>query len=322
MAQELQKKSKLMEEFAAGIEPEEEEVVEENLPTALVTVYEYDSMSGQLPVQISEINDAGKGIGTVNVAVWTEEDQSDLQWMQAEQQEDGTFWMNIDVPEFNYKTGGSTILMFIWSMRTATRILSEVRSALYTKSRNSRRCVWKLIRDLRKYMISFMDNVPYEEWGAYLSGLLEEYGICDGIVADLGCGTGTMTEYLAEKGYDMIGIDASEEMLEIAQEKKEKSGHEILYLLQDMREFELYGTVRAIVSICDSINYITEPDDLKQVFHWADNYLDPDGVFIFDFNTEYKYREILGDQTIAENRETCSFIWDNYYYEEERINEI
>ena len=66
---------------------------------------------------------------------------------------------------------------------------------------------------------TFMDNVPYEEWGAYLCGLLEEYGIRDGIVADLGCGTGTMTEYLAEKGYDMIGIDASEEMLEIAQEK-------------------------------------------------------------------------------------------------------
>lgn len=119
----------------------------------------------------------------------------------------------------------------------------------------------------------------------------------------------------------MIGIDASEEMLEIAQEKKEKSGYEILYLLQDMREFELYGTVRAIISVCDSINYITEPGDLRQVFHWADNYLDPDGVFIFDFNTEYKYREVLGDQTIAENRETCSFIWDNYYYEEERINE-
>ena len=84
-------------------------------------------------------------------------------------------------------------MMFIWSMRTATRILSEVRSALYTKSRNSRRCVWKLIRDLRSVYDIFMDNVPYEEWGAYLSGLLEEYGICDGIVADLGCGTGTMT---------------------------------------------------------------------------------------------------------------------------------
>ena len=168
---------------------------------------------------------------------------------------------------------------------------------------------------------TFMDNVPYEEWGAYLCGLLEEYGIRDGIVADLGCGTGTMTEYLAEKGYDMIGIDASEEMLEIAQEKKEKSGYEILYLLQDTRDFALYGTLRAIISVCDSINYITEPDDSRQVFHWADNYLDPDGVFIFDFNTEYKYREVLGDQTNAENRETCSFIWDNYYYEEERINE-
>ena len=168
---------------------------------------------------------------------------------------------------------------------------------------------------------TFMDNVPYDEWGDYLYGLLKEYGIYDGLVLDLGCGTGTMTEYLAGRGYDMIGVDNSEDMLEIAMEKRVESGHDILYLEQDMREFELYGTVRAIVSICDSLNYITEPEELKQVFHWADNYLDPDGVFIFDFNTEYKYREILGDQTIAESREECSFIWDNYYYEEERINE-
>ena len=166
----------------------------------------------------------------------------------------------------------------------------------------------------------FMDNVPYEEWGAYLSGLLEEYGICDGIVADLGCGTGTMTEYLAEKGYDMIGIDASEEMLEIAQEKKEKSGHEILYLLQDMREFELYGTVRAVVSICDCINYITDPADLAEVFSLVNNYLDPGGVFIFDLNTEYKYAQVMGDTTVAEDREESSFIWDNQYDPEERIN--
>lgn len=168
---------------------------------------------------------------------------------------------------------------------------------------------------------TFMDNVPYEEWGQYLHGLLLEHKIQDGIVLDLGCGTGTMTEYLAEQGYDMIGVDNSEDMLEIALEKKEASGHEILYLCQDMREFELYGTVRAIVSICDSVNYITEPEELQQVFYWANNYLDPDGVFIFDFNTEYKYREILGDCTIAESRDACSFIWDNYYYEEEKINE-
>ena len=110
-------------------------------------------------------------------------------------------------------------------------------------------------------------------------------------------------------------------MLEIAIEKRMKSGLDILYLQQDMREFELYGTVKAIVSVCDSVNYILEEEELEEVFRLVNNYLDPGGVFIFDFNTVYKYREILGDQTIAENREECSFIWDNYYYEEERINE-
>ena len=168
---------------------------------------------------------------------------------------------------------------------------------------------------------TFMDNVPYEEWGEYLHGLLLEYGVEDGLILDLGCGTGTMTEILASKGYDMTGVDFSEEMLDIAMQKRTKSGHDILYLMQDMREFELYGTVRAIVSVCDSMNYLTEDGDLEQVFRLANNYLDPGGLFIFDMNTEYKYREMLGDQTIAEERENCSFIWDNYYYEEEKINE-
>ena len=168
---------------------------------------------------------------------------------------------------------------------------------------------------------TFMDNIPYEEWAEYLVGLLKEYGIHDGLVLDLGCGTGNMTELLAHAGYDMIGIDNAEEMLEIAMEKRAKSGHDILYLLQDMREFELYGTVKAIVSICDSINYITEEEDMLEVFRLVNNYLDPKGIFIFDFNTIYKYREVLGNQTIAEDRDECSFIWDNYYYEDEQINE-
>ena len=127
---------------------------------------------------------------------------------------------------------------------------------------------------------TFMDNVPYEEWGEYIHGMLCERGITAGIVLDLGCGTGSMTEILAGFGYDMIGVDNSEEMLEIAREKQIKSGHEILYLLQDMREFELYGTVGAVFSICDSLNYITEPEELKQVFRWVNNYLDPGGIFI------------------------------------------
>lgn len=168
---------------------------------------------------------------------------------------------------------------------------------------------------------TFMDNVPYEEWAEYLAELLQEYDIEDGLVLDLGCGTGSLTEILATKGYDMIGADGSAEMLEIAMEKKAQSGHDILYLLQDMREFELYGTVRAVVSVCDCVNYITDEKELEQVFRLVNNYLDPEGIFIFDFNTEYKYKEILGEQTIAENREDCSFIWDNYYYEDESMNE-
>lgn len=168
---------------------------------------------------------------------------------------------------------------------------------------------------------TFMDNVPYGEWCEYVAGLLEAYEIRDGLVLDLGCGTGSLTELLAEKGYDMIGADCSEDMLEIAGEKKEKSGYDILYLLQDMREFELYGTVRAVVSICDSMNYIMSEEELLQVFRLVNNYLDPEGIFIFDMNTIYKYRELLGDATIAENREACSFIWENSWYEEERVNE-
>ena len=167
----------------------------------------------------------------------------------------------------------------------------------------------------------FMDNIPYGEWTEYVKELFEEEGITDGILLDLGCGTGSVTELLAKAGFDMIGIDNSEEMLEIAMEKREESGLDILYLLQDMREFELYGTVKGVVSICDSMNYILEDEDLMEVFRLVRNYLDNEGIFIFDMNTMYKYEEILADNTFAEDREESSFIWGNYYDEEDEINQ-
>lgn len=167
----------------------------------------------------------------------------------------------------------------------------------------------------------FMDNRNYEEWSAYVISLLKEHGIADGLVLDLGCGTGSLTELLADAGYDMIGVDGSEDMLQIAMERKMESGHDILYLCQWMQEFELFGTVRAVVSICDCINYITEYEDLVQVFKLVNNYLDPGGVFIFDMNTLYKYEVQLAENTFAEAREDGSFIWQNFYDKEERINE-
>ena len=199
---------------------------------------------------------------------------------------------------------------------------------------------------------TFMDDTPYEVWCAYLAELLEKYreteqdeaaeraGSGDRLVSgddtdipenrndqerntilDLGCGTGTLTELLARRGYDMIGIDNAADMLEIAMEKRVKSGLDILYLLQDMRNFELYGTVGAVVSVCDSVNYLLEEEDVVETFRLVNNYLYPGGLFSFDFNTVYKYEIVIGDTTIAENRERCSFIWDNFYHEEEEINE-
>jgi len=184
---------------------------------------------------------------------------------------------------------------------------------------------------------TFMDNVPYSEWAGFLKTVLEEFGICGKEnrqekpldlleqerheILDLGCGTGTLTEMLSEAGYDMIGVDSSEEMLEIAMEKREKSGRDILYLCQDMRNLELYGTVGAAVSVCDTLNYLLQEEEVVSVFSLVNNYLYPGGIFIFDFNTVYKYQKIIGDVTIAENREECSFIWENFYHREEEINE-
>jgi len=166
----------------------------------------------------------------------------------------------------------------------------------------------------------FMDNVPYEQWSEYLIDLLKEHGADQGLVLDMACGTGQMTRLLARAGYEMIAVDASAQMLMAAIDHSENDP-EILYLMQDMRELELYGTVRAVVCICDSMNYILEEDELRDVFSLVNNYLDPEGVFIFDLNTIHKFKNILGDNTICENREEGSFIWENDYDDESNINE-
>ena len=197
---------------------------------------------------------------------------------------------------------------------------------------------------------TFMDETPYEVWGDYVAELIDEYGISRpytepgsgtesapdaeeiedtevallqerNLVVELGCGTGSFTQIMKKKGYDIMGIDMSPEMLNIARNKAAEAGLDIMYLEQDMRELDLYCTAGTIVSVCDSINYLIEDEDVIETFRLVNNFLYPGGIFIFDFNTLYKYRDVIGDATIAENREDCSFIWDNYYHEEEHINE-
>ena len=194
---------------------------------------------------------------------------------------------------------------------------------------------------------TFMDETPYDVWGDFVSGLIEKYGVSKpsikngrggsdtgttenseealeeekNLVVELGCGTGSFTQVLRRKGYDIIGIDMSPEMLDLARKKSADSGLDIMYLEQDMRELDLYCTAGTIVSVCDSINYLLEDEDVINTFKLVNNFLFPKGVFIFDFNTLYKYRDVIGDATIAENRDDCSFIWDNYYHDEDHINE-
>ncbi|WP_026670857.1 class I SAM-dependent DNA methyltransferase [Butyrivibrio sp. AE3006] len=215
--------------------------------------------------------------------------------------------------------------------------------------------------DFAKVYDEFMDETPYHDWAVYISQLISRYGISapykknvaddngsedetiegaetleesldedseealllqeKNLVVELGCGTGSFTEEMANLGYDMIGIDNSGDMLGIARQKMEKAGLDIMYLEQDMCELDLFCTAGTIVSVCDSVNYLIEDEQVRKAFTKVNNYLYPGGLFLFDFNTLHKYRDVIGDVTIAENREDCSFIWENFFDVDTNINE-
>lgn len=162
---------------------------------------------------------------------------------------------------------------------------------------------------------SLMKDVEYEKWADFFEEIFKRSGIRPELVLDLGCGTGTLTKIMADRGYDMTGVDSSFSMLNKATEK----GGDILYLNQDMTEFELYGTMGAIISSLDSVNYITDKKSLEKVFSLAHNYLDYDGVFIFDINSPYKLKNILGGNTYTYDENGIFYTWESVYDEEEML---
>ena len=164
-------------------------------------------------------------------------------------------------------------------------------------------------------------EIDYEAWADFFEKCFDEQlQKRPELVLDLACGTGRMTRTLACRGYDMIGVDGSAAMLT---EAYSKGGEGILYLLQDMRSFELYGTVGAVVCCLDSINYLLDERDVEKVFSLVHNYLDPDGLFIFDVNTPYKFKHIYGNEAyILEGEDEYGDIycgWQNCYDEESGI---
>ena len=167
----------------------------------------------------------------------------------------------------------------------------------------------------------FMDNIPYDEWGRYIHELLVKNNIADGRIAELGCGTGSITQILDSYGYTMTGIDISQDMLRIAQDKSAKNNSNITYSYESMTDFSLDKLQDACVCVCDSSNYLTEDGELMACFMAVSKNLRKDGILIMDFKTEYFYKKVLGECTIAENRDDASFIWENYYDDKDKINE-
>ncbi len=165
-----------------------------------------------------------------------------------------------------------------------------------------------------------MDDIQYSKWADYIEALFVKYGReRPELVLDLACGTGSLTLEMAKRGYDMIGIDMSSDMLSCAMEKAVPFGVLPLWVCQDMRSFELYGTMDAIICTMDSLNYIVDLSDLKEVFHLVNNYLNPNGLFIFDINTPYKLEHVLGNNFFYEIRQDITYLWENSYHVKDKI---
>lgn len=167
-----------------------------------------------------------------------------------------------------------------------------------------------------------LQDVDYNAFADYYERIFQKFGKKPELVLDLACGTGNITIPMAKRGYDMIGLDISCEMLGIASEKASAEKLDILFLNQDMTEMELYGTVDAIVCALDGINYITDTADLEKLFGLVKNYLNPGGIMIFDINTEYKLREILGGSTFVNEEQGIYYVWQSEFDEESRICEF
>lgn len=178
-----------------------------------------------------------------------------------------------------------------------------------------------MYREFANVYDHMMNHIPYEEWFEKLLTYLQEHGVKEGRVCDLGCGTGRMTEKFAKAGYEMIGLDNSLEMLAMAREKQEESGSSILYIHQDMQDMELDAPVDAFISVCDSVNYLLQDEDMISLFRGVKEYLKPGGYFVFDLKTVYCYRNVIGNETWVEQDDDVSYIWENYFYEDQDINE-
>lgn len=161
----------------------------------------------------------------------------------------------------------------------------------------------------------FTVNTGVRQRAEYIASLLQKYGVSGGILLDLACGTGALSEVFIRQGYDLICVDSSEDMLMEAKSRLSPYGNKALLLAQDMRDLDLYGTINACICSLDSVNHLTDPADVARVFEKVSLFTEPGGVFIFDVNTVYKHRHLLADRTFVYEDETDFLVWQNDYDE-------
>lgn len=155
------------------------------------------------------------------------------------------------------------------------------------------------------------DNVGYEKLSDYICSLLSQNGIDGGLLLDLACGTGTLSMLLEAKGFSVIGVDSSEEMLSVAQSKLYDGKHDIMFLCQDMLELDLYGTVDCAVCTLDSLNHLGGIDEVYEALKKVSLFMNPCGIFIFDVNTLYKHRFTLCDNAYIYDCGDVFCAWQN-----------
>lgn len=167
------------------------------------------------------------------------------------------------------------------------------------------------------YYDELMQNVDYDGRAKYIDSLIKRFKPNANLLVDLACGTGSMTVKFADIGYDVIGVDISEEMLSRA---RDKSNGNILYLCQSMQKLDMYGTIDAFVCTLDSLNHINGRDELCRALERVSLFLEPDGVFVFDMNTPYKHEKILENNTFVYETDSVYCVWQNEYEGGGKIN--
>ena len=165
-------------------------------------------------------------------------------------------------------------------------------------------------------------NISYEERAKYFDAIIKEFYTEGPILLDLACGTGSLSVELSRLGYDVIGVDNSADMLSVAMQKRYETGQDILFLCQDMTELDLYGTVDTTVCALDSINHVTDPKHVRKFFQGVSLFTVPGGLFLFDVNSPYKHRQVLGNNTFVYDVDSVYCVWQNEYEEETGIVNI